>query len=378
MAASVSFVIPCLNEVESLPAVLDTIHAVTAGALADRRVEVVVADNGSEDGSQELAAGRGARVVHCPVRGYGAALQCGFAVADNDIIVFADADDTYDFSEAPRLVARLEEGYDLVLGSRTGGDIRPGAMPFLHRWVGTPVLTAVLNALYAADEQGVSDCNSGFRCFRRAAFADWGARATGMEFASEMLVRAMKSGARIAEVPITLRPDTRRRAPHLKRWRDGTRHLLQILSDSPSFFFRSGLLVLLVNWAVLLVGLARGPIALPGVNVFGLHTMMFALLGTCLGLNVFGMGLLLAARRRDEPSPYDALLDVDEGRLLWGGAGLLLLSVLVSLVPIVSSWAAAGFRFLDLQKETLVLVAFGANGVFFLFNLAAAHLIKER
>lgn len=378
MAASVSFVIPCLNEVESLPAVLDTIHAVTAGPLADRRVEVVVADNGSDDGSQELAAQRGARVVHCAVRGYGAALQCGFENAQGDIVVFADADNTYDFAEAPRLVACLEEGNDLVLGSRTRGEIRPGAMPLLHRWVGTPVLTAVLNALYARDGQKVSDCNSGFRCFRRAAFADWGATASGMEFASQMLVRAMKSEARIAEVPITLRPDTRGRAPHLKRWRDGTRHLLQILSDSPSFFFRAGLLVLLLNWAVLLLGLARGPIVLPWVNAFGLHTMMFALLGTCLGLNVFGIGLLLAARRRDERSAYDLLLDVDEGRLLWGGAAFLLLSVLVSLVPIVSSWAEAGFRFLDLEKETLVLVAFSANGVFFLFNLAAAHLIKER
>ena len=296
----------------------------------------------------------------------------------NDIIVFADADGTYDFTQSPALVSRLEEGNDLVVGSRIRGDILPGAMPFLHRWVGTPVLTAVLNALHAGGGQRVSDCNSGFRCFRREGFAGWGARATGMEFASEMLVRAMQSGARIAEVPITLRPDTRDRAPHLKRWRDGTRHLLQILSESPGFFFRAGLLVLALNWAVLLLGLARGPIVLPWVNAFGLHTMMFALLGTCLGLNVFGIGLLLAARRQRQPGPYALLLDVDEGRLLWGGTAVLLSSVLVSLVPIVSSWAEAGFRFLDLEKETLVLVAFSANGVFFLFNLAAAHLIKER
>lgn len=378
MPASVSFVIPCLNEADSLPAVLDAIEGVRRGAFADRDVEVVVADNGSEDGSKEIAAARGARVVACPVRGYGAALQCGFEHARHDIIVFADADDTYDFAESPALIAKLEEGHDLVLGSRTRGDIQPGAMPLLHRWVGTPALTAVLNALYARRGEKISDCNSGFRCFHRAAFPAWGARASGMEFASEMLVRALKSGARIAEVPITLRPDKRDRSPHLKRWRDGTRHLLQILSESPSFFFRTGLLVLLANWVVLLIGLFTGPITLPLVNAFGIHTMMFALLGTCLGLNVFGIGLLLAARRRDEPGPYDWLLDIDEGRLLWGGAAFLLISLLVSLVPILVSWAAAGFRFLALQEQTLALVAFSANGVFFLFNVAAAHLIKQR
>lgn len=378
MRESVSFVVPCLNEAESLSAVLDTIAAVRDGAFADREVEVVVVDNGSDDGSQQIAEAHGARLEPCPVKGYGAALQHGFERAANEIIVFADADGTYDFAEAPELVTKLEEGNDLVLGSRMRGDIRPGAMPLMHRWVGTPVLTFVLNLLHAGRGQRVSDCNSGFRCFRRRAFPAWGARATGMEFASEMLVRAMKSGARIAEVPITLRADTRRRSPHLKRWRDGMRHLLQILAASPAFFFRLGLVIVILNWIVLLVGLVWGPIPLPYVNAFGLHTMMFALLGTCLGLNVFGIGLLLAARAVDEAGPYAALLNVDEGRLLWGGIVFLALSALVSLVPILLRWSDEGFRFLALEKQTLVLVAFSANGVFFLFNVIAAHLLKDR
>ena len=378
MPESVSFVIPCLNEADSLPAVLDTITAVRDGEFADREVEIVVADNGSDDGSQQIAEGRGVRLESCPVRGYGAALQHGFEHAVNDIIVFADADDTYDFAETPKLVAKLEEGHDLVLGSRMRGEIRPGAMPMMHRLVGTPVLTFVLNFLHARRGQKVSDCNSGFRCFRRREFSAWEARATGMEFASEMLVRAMKSGASIAEVPITLRPDTRDRSPHLKRWRDGMRHLLQILSGSPPFFFRLGLLIVVLNWVVLLVGLVWGPLPLPYINAFGLHTMMFALLGTCLGLNIFGLGLLLAARSGDEVGPYAPLLNVDEGRLLWGGVGFLVLSILVSLVPIVMRWSDEGFRFLALEKQTLVLVAFSANGVFFLFNVIGAHLLKER
>ncbi len=378
MAQSVSFVIPCLNEAASLPAVLDTIDALRRGPLADREVEVLVSDNGSNDGSREIAADRGVRVESCSVRGYGAALQHGFERAAHDIIVFADADDTYDFAEAPDLIAELEAGNDLVVGSRIRGTILPGAMPFMHRWVGTPALTLVLNTLFAGRGQRISDCNSGFRCFRRQAFRTWGARASGMEFASEMLVGAMKAGARIAEVPITLRPDARSGKPHLKRWRDGTRHLLQILAASPSFFFRLGLVTLLLNWLVLLIGLFWGPVPLAYFNAFGIHTMMFALLGTCLGLNVFGIGMLLAARSPSDAGPYASLLDIDEGRLLWGGAAFLAISVLVSLVPIVSSWSAAGFRFLALQKQTLVLVAFSANVVFFLFNVVAAHLLKER
>jgi len=358
--------------------VLDTIAAVRNGALADREVEVLVSDNGSDDGSQQVAVAHGARVESCPVRGYGAALQHGFEHAAHDIIVFADADNTYDFSEAPALISKLEEGHDLVVGSRIRGDIHPGAMPSMHRWVGTPVLTFALNALHATPGQRISDCNSGFRCFRREAYRGWGARATGMEFASEMLVGAMKSGARIAEVPVSLRPDSRTGRPHLKRWRDGTRHLLQILAASPSFFFRLGLTVLVVNWFVLLVGLFWGPIPMTYFNAFGIHTMMFALLGACLGLNIFGVGMLLAARSPTNAGPYAALLDIDEGRLLWGGVAFLTVSILISLVPIVTSWSAAGFRFLALQKQTLVLVALTANVVFFLFNVVAAHLLKDR
>ncbi len=316
------------------------------------------------------------------MRGYGAALRCGFQSAANDIVIFADADSTYDFGESPALIEQLEAGNDLVLGSRIRGTIEPGAMPFLHRYLGTPMLTFVLNLLHASRGQRVSDCNSGFRCFRRESFMTWGARATGMEFASEMLIKAIKSGARIAETPITLHPDKRRRTPHLRRWRDGMRHLLVILAESPRSFYRFGVTTFLLSWVILLVGLSRGPIELARFNAFGLHSMMFALLGTCLGLNIFGIGLLLYARsvgsdRAPEISVYHALLQLDEGRLFWGCLGFIVLGMGVC-VPILRDWAAADFRFLDLHKQTLVLVAFGADGVFFLFNVIAAHLVKDR
>ena len=353
------------------------------GAFADREVEILVADNGSTDASEgDCRARAGARVQECPVRGYGAALRCGFQSAANDIVIFADADSTYDFGESPALIEQLEAGNDLVLGSRIRGTIEPGAMPFLHRYLGAPMLTFVLNLLHASRGQRVSDCNSGFRCFRRESFMTWGARATGMEFASEMLIKAMKSGARIAETPITLHPDKRRGTPHLRRWRDGMRHLLVILAESPRSFYRFGVTTFLLSWVILLVGLSRGPIELARFNAFGLHSMMFALLGTCLGLNIFGIGLLLYARsvgsdRAPEISVYHALLQLDEGRLFWGCLGFIVLGMGVC-VPILRDWAAADFRFLDLHKQTLVLVAFGADGVFFLFNVIAAHLVKDR
>ena len=341
MSSSLSFVIPCLNEAGSLPAVLDRIIEVRDGSFADREVEILVADNGSTDASKEIAERAGACVRECPVRGYGAALRCGFESATNDIVIFADADNTYDFGESPALIEQLEAGNDLVLGSR----IR-------------------------------------FRCFRRESSATWGARATGMEFASEMLIKAMKSGARIAETPITLHPDKRRRSPHLRRWRDGMRHLLVIFAESPRSFYRLGMTTFLLSWVILLVGLSRGPIELAHFNAFGIHSMMFALLGTCLGLNIFGIGLLLYARAvgsdgAQEIGVYHALLRLDEGRLFWGCLGFIGLGMGVC-VPILRDWAAADFRFLDLQKQTLVLVAFGADGVFFLFNVIAAHLVKDR
>lgn len=371
-----SFVIPCLDEAAALPQVLRDIRAAER-QIDGYRVEIVVADNGSVDGSRKIAAELGARVVDCPVRGYGAALQCGIEAAAGEVIVFADGDGTYDFRETPRLLAELHAGHDLVLGSRLEGSIEPGAMPWLHRHLGTPVLTWLINRLFATGGQRVSDCNSGFRCLRKKAFSGWQVRSQGMEFASQMLVRALQAGASIGEVPITLRADSPARTPHLATWRDGMRHLLQVLSESPGFFFHVGVAVLALSWGVLLVGFRWGPVDFGGFALFGLHTMMFALVATCLGMNVFGIGLLLATRRPATETAYDRLLSIDEGRLLWGGIGLLAFLLAATFLPIWVSWWRAGFHDLALEKATLVWTAFGADGVFFVFNLIAAHMLKR-
>lgn len=382
---SISFVIPCLNEQATLPLVLDTVNHVSTTALGDREIEVVVSDNGSTDDSVNIALAHGARVVRCAERGYGAALRCGIRHARHAVIVFADADNTYDFSETPRLVAELEANdRDLVIGSRLGGNIRPGAMPVLHRRLGTPVLNFFINLLYAHGGTKVTDCNSGFRCFKRDAFRRWAVESTGMEFASEMLVKALKAGARIAHVPITLRPDRRERVPHLRTWRDGMRHLLQIFLGSPEFFATLGLTLLAASWLVLMISLWAGPFRLGFASIGGLHSMMFALLGSCFGLQMWGLGLVLAARTGVGGRLRTGLgrrllrriLGLREDHLFWWSLVFALASIAMFL-HVVLRWAANGFMFLTLEKETLAAAAFGANGLLIVTHVITAHMLKR-
>jgi glycosyltransferase involved in cell wall biosynthesis len=371
----VSFVIPCLNEEGTLPIVLEKINRVRKEALSDRSTEIVVSDNGSTDASVRIAGEHGARVVHCERRGYGAALQAGIAAASHDVVIFADADDTYDFLESPALVRELEKGFDLVLGSRLDGKIHPGAMPWLHRRLGTPVLNRLINLLHARNGNRVADCNSGFRCFRAAAFRSWEVGGSGMEFASEMLLKALKSGARISHVPVTLYADHAGRTPHLRTWRDGMRHLLQILLEAPHFFHGAGLATWLLSWIVMLVATRSGIVKIGFAEVLGLHTMMFAMLGSCFGLTLWSTGLLLSVRAPAQRS-YRLVLELGEGALFWGAVALALVGA-GFFAAIVWRWSSSGFENLALERETLLLTAFGANALLLVFNVITAHLLKQ-
>lgn len=373
---SVSFVIPCLNEAGTLREVLGRINKVCENDLNDRQTEVIVSDNGSTDNSVTIAESLGARVVHCSKRGYGAALIAGIESATCQAVVFADADNTYDFLEAPRLIAELDRGYDFVVGSRMDGQIHPGAMPFMHRYVGTPVLNFFLNLLYARGDNKVTDCNSGFRCFLRHSFISWGVTSTGMEFASEMLVKALKAGAKMSHVPVSLHPDTGDRAPHLQRWRDGMRHLLQIFFDSPEFFCAAGSTIFLLGWLILLVGLFCGHMKLGFVWVFGLHSMMFGLLGGVFGIIVWSVGLFLAARVEAKPRIYRYLIDLTEDKLFWYSIIILLFSFAM-FGAIVVYWAAKGFHFIEIERQTLVVIAFASNSLVLVSNVVTAHLLKR-
>ncbi len=222
-----SVVIPCLNEERTIALCVE--RALCTMRDAGIFGEVVVSDNASTDRSAACARGAGARVVYCPARGYGAALQAGFAAARGRCLVMGDGDASYDFGELPRFVAELRAGRPFVMGTRLRGRILPGAMPPLNRYLGTPVLTFLLNRLYGT---ALSDINCGMRGLQRGTALALGAVSPGMEFAAEMLVRAAKQGVPITEIPITLHPDQRGRAPHLRPFRDGLRLLCLLLSHA--------------------------------------------------------------------------------------------------------------------------------------------------
>src|SRR5215510_15103668 len=227
-----SIVMPCLNEAETLK----TCIMKAQQALREHRItgEIIVADNGSHDGSQAIAASLGVHIVHVQAKGYGNALMGGIAAARGKYIIMGDADDSYDFTSLGPFITKLRERYDLVMGNRFKGGITPGAMPVLHKYLGNPVLTGIGRLLFGSP---CSDFHCGLRGFNKAAIMRLGLRTTGMEFASEMVVKATLYGLRIAEVPTTLSPDGRSRPPHLRSWRDGWRHLRFLLLYSPRWLF---------------------------------------------------------------------------------------------------------------------------------------------
>lgn len=284
-AIELSIVMPCLNEARTVGVcVSKAVEAMLALGVAG---EVIVADNGSTDGSQEIAAKAGARVVAVPRRGYGAALQGGIAAARGHYVVMGDADDSYDFSRIESFVERLRAGDDLVMGNRFRGGIRPGAMPWHHRYLGNPVLTGILNLFFHA---GIGDAHCGLRAFRRDAYYRLGLVTPGMEFASEMVVKATLQRLRISEVPVVLHPDGRDRPPHLRSFRDGWRHLRFLLLFCPLWLFLVPALALLMLGGGLMVLLTPGPQAI-GRVVFDVHTMLLGSLCLLLGYQTLWLGL---------------------------------------------------------------------------------------
>jgi glycosyltransferase involved in cell wall biosynthesis len=348
-ATKVSVVIPCLNEAANIERcvslALDTMvrHGISG--------EVVVADNASEDDSADLARRAGARVVHEPRRGYGSAYLAGFAAAAGEYIVMADADLTYDFEEIPRFVAQLDAGADLVMGDRMD-NIRPGAMPWLHRYVGNPVLTGVLNVFFRT---GVRDAHCGMRALRREALPRLDLRTTGMEFASEMVIRAAKAGLDIRQFPIEYHP--RGGESKLSSFRDGWRHLRFLLVHSPTHLF------LLPGAIMVALGAIVGLVSLTGIELFGrewqLHSMvagaLLAIVGTqivALGLCAHAYGVYFMGDRDPWFERMRARFRLEHGLLL--GGAILLLGLGIAAI-IVVTWIDRGFG--ELSDERLMVLA---------------------
>jgi hypothetical protein len=285
-AVAVSAVIPCLNEEETLAICIRKAF----GSFTELGVEgeVVVADNGSTDRSVEIALQLGARVVHERRKGYGSALLRGICESSGDIIVMADADDSYDWSAIGPFVRKVREGYDLVMGNRFRGGIRPGAMPKLHRYLGNPVLSLVARIAFRTE---IGDFHCGMRAFTRSAFERMKLRTTGMEFATEMVANAAHQRLRITEIPVVLYPDKRGRAPHLRSFRDGWRHLRFILTYAPDHLYLVPGSLMLLTGLLLEAFLARGPVTIGGVFV-GIHFVALGALLALVGFNVINLGML--------------------------------------------------------------------------------------
>jgi glycosyltransferase involved in cell wall biosynthesis len=339
----VSVVIPCLNEANSLAFCVE--KAVTAFRASGLRGEVIVADNGSTDGSIEIAQQNGARVIRVPERGYGAALKVGIAGARGTYIIMGDADDSYDFSEVPNFVGKLRQGYDLVMGNRFEGGIKPGAMPTLHKYFGNPGLTWLVNFFFGT---GVGDSYCGMRGFSRALYDKLDLRSSGMEFALEFVIKASQIGARISEIPIILWPDKRGRPPHLRSFRDGWRSLRFMLLYAPNWLYLLPGGLLMLCGLALVLWLLPGPQRLTSRITLDVHTMVFGVIFTLLGAQILSIGAF--AKVFSYASRFDRgtlslkrilkRITLETGLL---AGGIILLFGLVGCGWITWRWAKSGF-----------------------------------
>lgn len=375
---------PCLNEAETLEVCIRK-----ARSYLDRSGvagEIVIADNGSTDGSQDIARRNGARVVDVPMRGYGAALFAGALAAHGRFVIMGDADDSYDFANLDTFVARLRQGDDLVMGNRFLGGIGAGAMPWKNRYIGNPVLSSIGRLFFRCP---AGDFHCGLRGFSVDAFRKMDLRTTGMEFASEMVIKATLMGLRISETPTTLSKDGRSRPPHLRPWRDGWRHLRFMLLYSPDFLFLWPGIVLMAVGLTTLAVLLPGPLPVGDVT-FDIHTMMFSSIAVLLGfasmsfgvstkIFAIGEGLLPEASR----SRWVSRFRLEIGLLI--GAAVFLIGVVGSVFAVLH-WRSLGFgpiagNLLRLVIPSALALALGFQIVltsFFLSVLSLGTRTHER
>jgi glycosyltransferase involved in cell wall biosynthesis len=382
LPCEVTVLMPCLNEAETVGiCVRKAKHYLDSRGIAG---EVVIADNGSSDGSQAIAFAMGARVVSVPQRGYGSALMAGIAAARGQFVIMGDADDSYDFSALDPFVAKLREGCDLVMGNRFAGGIEPGAMPFLHKYLGNPVLSGLGRLFFGAP---VSDFHCGLRGFRRDAIADLGLATTGMEFASEMVVKATLRKLRIAEAPTTLSPDGRTRAPHLRSWRDGWRHLRFLLLFSPRWlFFYPGAALMAIGLMTML-WLLPGPRIIGNVT-FDIHTLAYSAAATICGFQavvfaIFAKTYAIKAKLLPEDPRMTRLGDVFTLEIgIVAGVVLLLAGLGVSAYA-VDFWGRAAYAGLDpavsmrFVLPAVTAIVLGIEVVFSSFFFSVLGLARE-
>lgn len=351
-----SVVIPCLNEEETLAACI--LKAQEGIKKAGTTGEIIVADNGSSDASRQIALSLGCRVLVVEQKGYGSALAAGIAAACGKYVLMGDADDSYDFRHIPAFLSKLHAGHDLVMGNRFRGGIQPGAMPPLHRYIGNPVLTGIGRLFFKSP---CGDFHCGLRAFSKGAVETMGLRTTGMEFASEMVVKATLFGMSICEVPTSLSPDGRSRAPHLRTWRDGWRHLRFLLLYSPKWLF------LYPGLALMLAGMAGGLWLMPGTRhvgrfAFDIHTLLYCATAVLVGFQAVLFAFLSKVFAVTEGlMPTDGKLNFLFGvfsleKGLASGAGLALIGLGLAFYSLLA-WNQTGFGALDPVRTVRIVTA---------------------
>jgi hypothetical protein len=366
-----TILMPCLNEALTVETCIRKARAY----LETRSIagEVLVADNGSTDGSQFLALAAGARVVGIANKGYGAALIGGIEAANGRYVIMADADDSYDFTDLDGFVDRLRRGFELVIGNRFQGSIKPGAMPLLNRYLGNPVLSLIGRTLFASP---VGDFHCGLRGFERQAILGLHLCAPGMEFASEMVVKASLASLQITEVPTTLSPDGRQRAPHLRPWRDGWRHLRFMLLRSPQWLFLYPGLLLVALGLVGSTALTRGPIQVPGIFTLDINGLLYCSIATIVGVQITFFGLFAVAlgrkmQLRIAKGLQERLLRAASHEIAIATGACLVLGGLGGAIYAVLQWGHSSFGALvpsDMMRITIPSVTALAIGTQILFG----------
>lgn len=349
-----SIVIPCLNEEKTLPIVIRKCLESFSRLKIDG--EVIVSDNGSTDNSVKIATENGARVVHCPEKGYGNALICGFNNAYGKYLIMGDADDSYNFLEIDNFIKYLREGNEIVMGTRLKGKIEKGAMPFIHRYLGTPILTFILNLFFGTR---ISDCNCGMRGLTKEAFNKLDLHSSGMEFASEMIIKVGILNLKIKEIPITLYKDKRDHPPHLHTWRDGWRHLKFMLLYAPNFVFIWPATFFFIIGTILMLLQVNGPFSY-GIIKMDIHSFILGLTMSIIGIYIFQMGLIIKLYSHlnnyyinDRVVTFLKKFSLEKS-LVTGG--LILLLGLVIDLTIVMQWVKNGFQ--DIQLSRLAIFGF--------------------
>jgi glycosyltransferase involved in cell wall biosynthesis len=374
----VSVVMPCLNEQETIgECVRKALQAFREHNIAG---EVVVSDNGSTDDSVKIALSLGARVAHQPEKGYGNAYHKGITEAKGKYIVIGDSDDTYDFSEIHKFIAPLENGYELVMGSRLRGKILPGAMPWLHRWIGNPFLSWFLNRLF---HTGISDSHCGMRAFTKDAYSKMHLKTTGMEFASEMVINASKAGLKITEIPITYYP--RKGESKLHSFRDGWRHMRFMLMYSPTHLFLiPGFLIMFIGMA-LMIALIHGPVFIFG-HGFDIHFLVLGGVLTLLGFQIVNLGVYAKAiSHAKNILIQDRFVEyifkrftLEKGITI--GLIIFVIGFIINLFILIT-WIRGNFGALHRVREALfglILIVIGIQTIFSSFILSMLQLKTEK